>query len=150
MNFRLHAGILNCAGGILDLLFGHFENTVKQLPKDYGLFKGARPGVFHNVDVQKLSTLLKEKLPGAVVLMHDDSAPMWREKLDRRLVYGIREAKGLEFKTVILLDFFCEIESSLQKPWHDILLNRVKNDHEFATKYPLEEIISNNVNAKRD
>ena len=84
VNFRSHAGILNCAGGILDLLFGHFENTVKQLPKDYGLFKGARPGVFHNVDVQKLSTLLKEKLPGAVVLTHDDSAPMWREKLDRR------------------------------------------------------------------
>ena len=139
VNFRSHAGILNCAGGILDLLFGHFENTVKQLPKDYGLFKGARPGVFHNVDVQKLSTLLKEKLPGAVVLTHDDSAPMWREKLDRRLVYGIREAKGLEFKTVILLDFFCEIESSLQKPWRDLLLNRAKNDHEFATKYPLVE-----------
>jgi hypothetical protein len=139
VNFRSHAGILNCAGGILDLLFGHFENTVKQLPKDYGLFKGARPGVFHNVDVQKLSTLLKEKLPGAVVLTHDDSAPMWREKLDRRLVYGIRESKGLEFKTVILLDFFCEIEPSLQKPWRDLLLNRAKSDHEFATKYPLVE-----------
>jgi len=112
---------------------------VKQLPKDYGLFKGARPGVFHNVDVQKLSTLLKEKLPGAVVLTHDESAPTWREKLDRRLVYGIREAKGLEFKTVILLDFFCEIESSLQRPWRDLLLNRAKSDHEFGTKYPLVE-----------
>ena len=24
-----------------------------------------------------------------ITIMHDDSAPMWREKLDRRLVYGI-------------------------------------------------------------
>ena len=49
------------------------------------------------------------------------------------------ESKGLEFKTVILLDFFCEIEPSLQKPWRDLLLNRAKSDHEFATKYPLVE-----------
>ena len=137
VNFRSHAGILNCAGGILDLLFGHFKNSVKQLKRDYGLFKGARPGVFHKVDVQQLSALLKQNLQGAVVLTHDASAAYWRELLDHQLVYGIREAKGLEFKTVILLNFFGEIPSSLQKPWRDLLLNRAQPD--FATQFPLVE-----------
>jgi len=137
VNFRSHAGILNCAGGILDLLFGHFNNSVKQLKRDYGLFKGARPGVFHKVDVQQLSALLKRNLQGAVVLTHDASATHWRELLDHQLVYGIREAKGLEFKTVILLNFFGEIPTSMQKPWRDLLLNRAQPD--FATQYPLVE-----------
>ncbi len=137
VNFRSHAGILNCAGGILDLLFGHFKNSVKQLKRDYGLFKGARPGVFQRVDVQQLSALLKQNLQGAVVFTHDESAASWRELLDHQLVYGIREAKGLEFKTVIVLDFFSEIPSSLQKPWRDLLLNRAQPD--FAMKFPLLE-----------
>jgi hypothetical protein len=137
VNFRSHAGILNCAGGILDLLFGYFKNSTKELKKDYGLFNGARPGVFHKVHVQQLSTLLNEKLQGAVVLTHDASAPSWRELLDYQLVYGICEAKGLEFKTVILLNFFGEIPSSLQKPWREMLLNRAQPD--FAMQYPLVE-----------
>lgn len=135
VNFRSHSGVLNCAGGFLDLLFGYFQSSVKQLKKDHGLFKGARPGVFHKVDVQQLSTLLKENLQGAVVLTHDESASRWKEVLDHELVYGIREAKGLEFKTVIVLDFFSELPSSLQKPWRNLLLNREGAD--FELRYPL-------------
>ena len=59
---------------------------------------GARPGVFRGVQVEQLSSLLKERLQGAVVLVHDESAELWKEELDYPLVYGIREAKGLEFK----------------------------------------------------
>ena len=40
VNFRSHAGVLNCAGGFLDLLFQHFPGSAKQLEKDHGLFKG--------------------------------------------------------------------------------------------------------------
>lgn len=127
LNFRSHAGVLNCAGGFLDLLFGYFPGSAKQLKKDHGLFKGeprlvydlcrshirsrlyavlififiaplkgARPGVFQGVQVQQLATFLKEKMPGAVVLTHDDSAASWSEKLDHRLVYGIREVRILD------------------------------------------------------
>ncbi|KAL7552385.1 hypothetical protein ACHAWF_015633, partial [Thalassiosira exigua] len=96
VNFRSHAGVLNCAGGFLDLLFRYFPGSAKQLKKDFGLFKGARPGVFQGVEVAQLSALLREKMPGAVVLTHDESASQWKELLDHPLVYGIREAKGLE------------------------------------------------------
>ena len=95
INFRSHAGILRCAGGFLDLLFGYFKNSVKQLEKDHGLFKGARPGVFPQVQIAQLSALLRENLQGAVVLTHDESASHWKKVLGHELVYGIREAKGL-------------------------------------------------------
>src|SRR6056300_1145984 len=47
-----------------------------------------------------------------------------------QLVYGIREAKGLEFKTVMILDFFQEIPPSLQKPWRELVLGRAEKDFE--------------------
>jgi len=138
VNFRSHSGILKCAGGFLDLLFKYFKNSVKELPKDRGLFKGARPGTFYEVDVQQLSSLLKSSLQGAVVLTHDESAPKWKEKLGYELVYGIREAKGLEFKTVIILDFFAEIEERLQKPWRNLLKGNRQGD-DFEVQYPIVE-----------
>ncbi|KAL9182922.1 hypothetical protein ACHAXT_004201 [Thalassiosira profunda] len=133
-NFRSHAGILNCAGAFLDLLFDYFPGSAKQLKKDFGLFRGARPGVFHNVEPQQLSTLLKVSLQGAVILTHDESASQWRDVLGHPLVYGIRESKGLEFKSVILLDFFGEIPAGLQKPWRNLLLQREGPD--FGARYP--------------
>jgi len=137
INFRSHAGILNCAGGFLDLLFEYFPGSAKQLKKDYGLFKGARPGVFHQVQVDQLSSLLKTSLQGCVILTHDESASHWRDELNHPLVYGIREAKGLEFKSCIILNFFSDIPSSLQKPWRNLLKDREGSD--FELKYPLVE-----------
>jgi len=137
INFRSHAGILNCAGGFLDLLFEYFPGSAKQLKKDYGLFKGARPGVFHQVQVDQLSSLLKTSLQGCVILTHDESASHWRNELNHPLVYGIREAKGLEFKSCIILNFFSDIPSSLQKPWRNLLKNREGSD--FELKHPLVE-----------
>jgi len=137
INFRSHAGILNCASAFLDLLFDYFPGSVRQLKKDVGLFKGARPGVFQNVQIQQLSSLLRDSMQGAVILTNDESAPRWREALGHPLVYGIREAKGLEFKSVIILDFFGEIPSSLQKAWRNLLLGREGPDFELL--YPLVE-----------
>ena len=45
----------------------------------------------------------------------------------------------MEFKTVIILDFFAELPSSLQKPWRDLLLNRYGEEDGFQQKYPLVE-----------
>lgn len=54
-------------------------------------------------------------------------------------VYGIREAKGLEFKSVMMLNFFCDLPPSPhqkdQKAWRNLLLNREGLD--FEANYPL-------------
>lgn len=92
VNFRSHSGILNTAAAVLDFLFTYFPSSAKQLKKDHGLFKGARPAVLPSVQVQTLATLLKDKMPGAVVLTHDESEALWKERLDHVLVYGFRES----------------------------------------------------------
>jgi hypothetical protein len=136
VNFRSHAGILNTAAAFLDVLFKYFPGSAKQLKKDRGLFQGSRPGMLYNVDIKQLGLLLSDKLKGTVVLVHDESSHYWRKALgDYKLVYGIREAKGLEFKSVMVLNFFHELPSSLQKPWRNLLLGREGLDFEF--KYPL-------------
>jgi hypothetical protein len=137
VNFRSHAGILNMASAVLDFLFVNFPSSAKQLPKDCGLFQGPRPGVCHNVGFKKLAALFKGKLEGVIVLTHDESAARWKRVLDYPLVYGIREAKGLEFKSVVVLDFFCELPSTLQKPLRDLVLNRT--DADYQTRHPLVE-----------
>lgn len=50
------------------------------------------------------------------------------------------EAKGMEFKSVILLDFFAELPSTLQKPWRDLLLLRYSEDGGFHQEFPLIEV----------
>jgi hypothetical protein len=138
VNFRSHAGILDTAAAFLDFLFKYFPGSAKQLKKDHGLFQGSRPGV-HKVNKKELAVLLSDKLKGTVVLVHDESAHYWRQALgDYKLVYGIREAKGLEFKSVMLLDFFKELPSYLHKPWRNLLLNREGLD--FEANYPLVEM----------
>ena len=82
INFRSHSGILNCAGGVLDLMFSHFPNSAKQLKKDFGLFQGSRPGALLGATVDQLNILLSDKLKGAIVLTHDESARHWRRMLN--------------------------------------------------------------------
>jgi len=134
INFRSHSGILNTAAAILQCLFDVFPGSAKQLKKDRGLFRGPRPGVLHKVDSEHLAALISDKLNGAVILTHDSNASHWKRRLGYPLVYGICEAKGLEFKSVILLDFFVDLPHRLQKPWRDMLLGRTQDD--FNESYP--------------
>jgi len=138
VNFRSHAGILNCASGFLRLLFDYFPGSAQALERDYGLFKGARPGVFQGVSVEQLLTLIR-KIPMVPILVHDDEVKKWKKSLGGYSnVYGIAEAKGLEFKTVIILDFFADLPKSVQKPWRELLLGRERT-FEFRNKHPLVE-----------
>jgi len=124
VNFRSHCGILNVAAAVLSCLLEAFPDSAKQLKEDRGLFQGPRPGVFHKVDASRLRELVSKR-NGIVVLTHDRDASKWKRSLgDYPLVYGIREAKGLEFQEVILVDFFVGIPLPLQKLWRDLLLGR--------------------------
>lgn len=46
----------------------------------------------------------------------------------------------MEFKTVIILNFFSELPSTLQTPLRDLLLNRYKEEDDFQNKFPLIEV----------
>jgi len=128
VNFRSHSGILNTAAAVLRLLFEAFPDTsAKQLKGDRGLFQGPRPASFQGISQGLLQQLVR-KLDGVVVLTHDANVRGWKKRLDYPLVYGIREAKGLEFRVVILLDFFGSVPMPCQKPWRELLLARDTTD----------------------
>jgi ATP-dependent exoDNAse (exonuclease V) beta subunit len=43
-NFRSHAGVIEIANQVLDLMSEHFPQAADKLPKDTGLANGPRPG----------------------------------------------------------------------------------------------------------
>jgi len=125
VNFRSHAGILNAASFLLTKLFRYFPNAAKELGKDDGLFGGPRPGIYNQIKPEIMTRLVQKDMHGTVVLTHDENIEECIAKLGGyELVYGIRRAKGLEFKSVIILDFFSSLPADLQKPWREFLLGR--------------------------
>jgi hypothetical protein len=69
--------------------------------------------------------LFSTAMVSLVVLTHDAGVAALRRALDEYpLVYGIREAKGLEFQEVVLVDFFAGVPEPLQKLWRDLWLGR--------------------------
>jgi hypothetical protein len=123
LNFRSHSGILDLAGAVLLRLFVVFPNSATKTKPDRGLFRGPRPSIFHNVEVLRLKEVVS-KLDGVVVLTHDENVSMWKRLLEYPLVYGIREAKGLEFQCVLIVDYFGGLPPPLQTRWRDMLLER--------------------------
>jgi superfamily I DNA/RNA helicase len=128
VNSRSHSGILNVASGVLDLLFSAFPGSAKELPRDEGLFRGPRPGLFMNVESSKLQELLS-KIDGAFVLTQDSDMSRLKRCLgDYPLILGIRDSKGLEFKDVVLVDFFKGLAEEHQRPWRNLLQGRNEAD----------------------
>ncbi|CAJ1966167.1 unnamed protein product [Cylindrotheca closterium] len=138
VNFRSHAGILNTAGSILTCMFKAYPKSAENLGEDHGVFVGPRPGVFEKVEVKVLADLLANKMNGTVVLVHDSTLQYWKEALGYPLIRTIRESKGLEYKSVIILDFFgdlChQVDEGVQKAWRGLLLRGEVDG--LSSKYP--------------
>ena len=67
-------------------------------------------------------------------MVHNSNVSRWKRTLDYPLGYGIQSAKGLEFKTVILLDSFLDLHPNLQKTWRKLFL--VRWSETFHIHYP--------------
>ena len=115
-NYRSHAGILNMASSVTDLLSHFFPESFDNLARDQGLFEGPKPVLFESCCFSDLAEILRghkrktSKIEfGAhqVILVASsevrDSLP---EELSRALVLTIYEAKGLEFDDVLIYNFF--------------------------------------------
>ena len=121
LNFRSHSGILDLARHCLNLLFCHFPGAASKLPPDEGLYKGPRPGLML-VSEERLVGLLG-KNDGMVLLTHEHARARLQGLCgEQRVVLGLREAKGLEFPEVALVDFFSSFERADQIHWKQLLL----------------------------
>ena len=130
VNYRSHTGILNCASGILSKMFVLFPGSAKVLQPDRGLFTGPLPAFWlndrpHNNSLHQVlsSVSNSERL---VIVCPDERREVLSLCCPERLVFGIKEAKGLEFHHVAVVDFFSSLSSRDQAAWVRVLgVNRV-------------------------
>ena len=120
MNYRSHKGILNYAEKIIDVLDAAFPGSAKKMFTECRA-QGPRPAYYMSnsstgVDLTDVLAM-NERL---VVLCRDEISSELRTKT-RASALGIREAKGLEFAEVVLVDFFAGIRDSDQKEWKQLL-----------------------------
>jgi hypothetical protein len=123
VNFRSHAGILNVAALVLDKMIRHFPDSARKLAKDAGLYLGPRPNYLQLESTEALADILEhnERL---VLLTRDEDAKILAEQVKRQdAVFGIREAKGLEFKDVMIVNFFSQLSSEDQTAWKHMLID---------------------------
>jgi hypothetical protein len=134
LNFRSHSGVLNVAAGVLGHLLRVFPDSAKQLKEDFCIFKGPRPSIFENVPTQRLQELAK-RIDGLVFLTHDNQVVEWKRMLGNYpLVYGICEAKGFEFQSFVIVDFFKAQSCLLQDAWRSVWLDR--DTHMLKDNFP--------------
>ncbi len=122
VNFRSHAGILDCAAAVLGKLFAFFPGAAKVLHPDQGLFHGPRPAFWRPGSAAAAS--LGEVLARSqrlVVLCPDEQQEALARLCPDHLVFGIRGAKGLEFSDVALVDFFAGLPEPDQRIWRLLL-----------------------------
>eukprot|EP00548_Thalassiothrix_antarctica_P009031 CAMPEP_0194155752 /NCGR_PEP_ID=MMETSP0152-20130528/65748_1 /TAXON_ID=1049557 /ORGANISM="Thalassiothrix antarctica, Strain L6-D1" /LENGTH=1150 /DNA_ID=CAMNT_0038862877 /DNA_START=111 /DNA_END=3563 /DNA_ORIENTATION=+ len=122
-NFRSHNGILSVSNLVLDKLHAAFPAAASKLPPDTGLVLGPRPGLIM-MDYDEISNIFKENTR-IRILVRDELKAGFQQKLRGagNACLGIRDAKGLEFRDVVILDFFRGIPDKIHnKAWKQLLI----------------------------
>ncbi|KAF5345183.1 hypothetical protein D9758_009704 [Tetrapyrgos nigripes] len=132
VNYRSHAGIVNCAHSVVDLISRFWKDSIDKLSPEKGVVDGLKPVFFVGWDED--SAGLEHFIFGdsgsriefgaqQCILVRDNDA---REKLRKLvgegigLIMTIYESKGLEFNDVLLYDFFSDSPAELSQ-WRVIL-----------------------------
>ncbi|KAF8885252.1 hypothetical protein CPB84DRAFT_1788531 [Gymnopilus junonius] len=119
VNYRSHAGIVNCAHSVIDLIQQYWPYSIDILPRELGAVVGAIPIFYRDIypefirDGHFLSRdrNRREKIElGAdqCILVRDDAAKkrLLEEIGKVGLVLTLYDSKGLEFNDVFLYNFF--------------------------------------------
>eukprot|EP00961_Rhodomonas_salina_P049804 669317-Rhodomonas_salina.1 len=73
---------------------------------------------------------------GMVLLTPDERSAQLQELCgEQQLVLGVREAKGLEFEEVAVVDVFCSLSKHLQHCWKAMLLADEEQGARLAFRY---------------
>ncbi|XP_028397252.1 LOW QUALITY PROTEIN: TPR and ankyrin repeat-containing protein 1-like [Dendronephthya gigantea] len=154
-NYRSHAGILNLASSVTDLLSHFFPESFDRMARDQGLFDGPKPVLLESCSFSDLADILrghKRKTSpiefGAhqVILVASvevrNSLPE-ELRLARALVMTIYEAKGLEFDDVLIYNFFKD--SQALKEWRIVGTYKERTDKDSNTNSSgiAEEMVEN-------
>ncbi|XP_074264825.1 uncharacterized protein LOC141587273 [Silene latifolia] len=137
-NFRTHAGVLNLAQSITELIYHFFPESIDKLNPETSLVRGEAPVfldsgcdgdamsvIFGNRgnNIENLTSFGSEQ----VILVRDDyvKGEITKHIGKRAIVLTIFECKGLEFQDVLLYNFFGT--SPLEDQWRIIYEYMVEN-----------------------
>ncbi|XP_052678699.1 uncharacterized protein LOC128159600 isoform X3 [Crassostrea angulata] len=139
-NYRSHAGILNLATSVLDILKYFFPDSFDDLGDDKGMMIGPKPVILRTSRKENLHLLLSgneretSKIDlGAhqvVLVTKDETKKTVKSTFQKCLVLTIDCAKGLEFDDVLLFNFFKD--SHANKEWRVVtsFLEMLTKEHD--------------------
>ncbi|KAI3817066.1 hypothetical protein L1987_10853 [Smallanthus sonchifolius] len=148
-NFRTHAGVLDLAQSVIDILYCYFAHSVDILEPETSLISGEAPVLLESGnDENAIVTIFGGSGSGAeivgfgaeqVILVRDDIAKTEIcEYIGKQaLVLTIMECKGLEFQDVLLYNFFGT--SPLKDQWrviYEYMKERDWLDEKLSQSFP--------------
>ncbi|KAF9050293.1 hypothetical protein BJ165DRAFT_1341573 [Panaeolus papilionaceus] len=135
-NFRSHAGIVDCAHIVVELIKKYFPSTIDMLKRERGVVEGAKPMFCSDFDSEQFKEGVGRFHIYICILVRDDAArERFLEKTgDIGLVVTLYDSKGLEFNDVILLNFF--EDSNLTREQWSVVLN-IAPGSPYAPKFDL-------------
>ncbi|KAF8151989.1 hypothetical protein K438DRAFT_1988110 [Mycena galopus ATCC 62051] len=140
VNYRSHAGIVNCAHTVIEVIAMFWPYSIDLLARERGTVDGLRPVFFTGFDsgnVQYEQFLFGDREGSYIefgaqqcILVRNDAA---RDKLreqvgDIGLIMTLYESKGLEFNDVLLYNFF-EDSTVGEAAWR-VVLNALQTNRE--------------------
>ncbi|KAH9921295.1 uncharacterized protein B0H18DRAFT_880310 [Fomitopsis serialis] len=144
-NYRSHAGIVNCARSVVELLTKFWPHAIDNLGEERGIIDGLKPVFFTGWDDDNVryeqflfgdSGSQIEFGAQQCIMVRDDAA---KEKLQAQignigLIMTPYESKGLEFNDVLLYNFFADSTVDLSQ-WR-VVLNALPQGSGEALRAP--------------
>ncbi|KAL0571720.1 hypothetical protein V5O48_010244, partial [Marasmius crinis-equi] len=137
VNYRSHAGIVDCAHSIVDLIHRFWPGSIDALAREQGMVDGPKP-IFFDGKGDNASVLSKYLFGDSgnriefgaqqCILVRDNEAKTrLKEEMgdDVGLVLTIYDSKGLEFNDVLLYNFFQDSNADVAR-WR-VVLNAIDN-----------------------
>ena len=134
-NFRSHAGVLDLAGVVVELLYKFFPQSLDQLPTDRGVnINGPKPLIFDASKAEELEVILSggrvdgshKKIEFGVSQAILTRKPVHKVKKDlpdglqtHPNIFTIKGSKGLEFEDVLIFNFFSDSKVDA-KTWRSL------------------------------
>lgn len=139
LNFRSSGSIIELSNILLELK-EKFTGRESYQPREEWKYKGRPVTVVSGIDEDDMLRILKEAGADRTVLVRTETEKdALKEQLGTELVFTIREAKGLEFDTVVLWKFCDDADTSSESVdvWKVTLDMSGRNIHEARIKHEI-------------
>ncbi|XP_064647106.1 TPR and ankyrin repeat-containing protein 1-like isoform X2 [Lineus longissimus] len=161
-NYRSHAGILDLATSLLDLIDCFFPASYdkKGLEKDRGIFKGPPPVLINCRNYSDLAMVLcgnKRETSQiefgahqAILVVNDEARDNLPEELGFGLVLTIYESKGLEFDDILIYNFFKDSQAT--EEWRVVLkyLDKINQQEQESPERMTKDLVEIDIDASTD